>query len=236
MKSTKSIKSGTILVYNCTDPKFAKLRQIFAMLRLRMRFIQPNQYHLSLLQLARGEGEAVENPEVEPITENILVFCGLNRAFLNQVLEVIRLAKMPEIHFKAILTTNNQDWTSKQLVEELYKEKEEIAAKATKLKEELEKVKNGEASVAEAAEEAAAKSAGEETVEEAVEPVKEEPVQETVETTGKAVEEETAQESACKETVQETAKKPIVRRTVKKPSEKPVKRPARVSGKKTKAD
>ena len=122
MKRTN--KSGLVLIYNCSGPKFTKLGHIFAMLGLRMRRIQPAQYGQSLIDLAQGvEGTAVE---AEAFSENMLVFCGLNQAFLNQLLEVIRLAKLPEIHLKAILTEDNQHWDSIKLHEELLAEKEKI--------------------------------------------------------------------------------------------------------------
>ena len=122
MKRTN--KSGIVLLYNCSGPKFTKLGHIFAMLGLRMRRIQPAQYGQSLIDLAQGvEGTAVE---AEAFSENMLVFCGLNQAFLNQLLEVIRLAKLPEIHLKAILTEDNQHWDSIKLHEELLAEKEKI--------------------------------------------------------------------------------------------------------------
>ena len=121
-------RSGTILMYNCSGPEFSRLRQIFAMLRLRMRPVGPERYHLTLRELANGEGEASEQAE-EPIPEAMLVFCGLGDALLHQVLEVIRLAKLPPIPLKAVLTASNQEWTTRQLWEELLKEREAIAAK-----------------------------------------------------------------------------------------------------------
>ena len=123
---TKS-KTGTVLIYNCNGPKFAKLRQIMAMLRIRMRTVQPGQYHLPLIDLANGEGEAVET-DTQPIAENMLVFCFMNQAFLNQLLEVIRLSKLPPIQLKAILTEDNKDWDSLKLHEELLAEKASIEA------------------------------------------------------------------------------------------------------------
>jgi hypothetical protein len=124
----KNSKTGTVLIYNCRGAKFAKLPQILAMLRIRMRRVEPNQYNLSLLELARGEGEPMENPG-EPIAEDMLVFCGLNQAFLNQLLEVIRLGKFPPI-LKAMLTEDNKDWNSVQLRDELLEEKNKIEAAA----------------------------------------------------------------------------------------------------------
>lgn len=119
-------RSGTVLLYNCSGPEFSKLRQIFAMLRLRMRPVEPERYHVPLAQLADGQGEpAAEVPEAIP--EAMLVFCGLHQALLHQVLEVIRLAQLPPIPLKAVLTGANQEWDSLQLREELLKEREAIA-------------------------------------------------------------------------------------------------------------
>ena len=116
------VKSGTILMYNCSGGKFSKLQQIFAMLRLRMRVVEPERYHLTLAELAEGKGEAGETAEAIP--ETMLVFCGLNDALLHQVLEVIRVAKLPPIHLKAILTEDNKGWNSLELYEELCKERQ----------------------------------------------------------------------------------------------------------------
>ena len=123
----KPNKSGTVLMYNCSGPEYSKLRQVFAMLRIRMRPVQPDRYHLTLNELALGEGEAVENA-AQAIEERMLVFYGMNQAFLAQVLEVIRLSKLPEIEFKAVVTTENQNWTSVQLLEHLKEEKQKIEA------------------------------------------------------------------------------------------------------------
>ena len=120
------VKSGTILMYNCSGGKFSKLQQIFAMLRLRMRVVGPDKYHLTLAELAEGEGE----PAAEfgqPIPEPMLVFCGLNGALLNQVLEIIRVSKLPKIELKAVLTETNQEWTTTQLYEELVEERKAMA-------------------------------------------------------------------------------------------------------------
>jgi len=120
------MRAGTILMYNCSGPEFSKLRQIFAMLRLRMRAVGPEQYHLPLSELAEGKGEP--GPAADPLPEAMLVFCGLGDALLNQVLEVIRVAKLPPIPLKAVLTAANREWDTLQLHEELLREREAIAA------------------------------------------------------------------------------------------------------------
>ncbi len=118
--------AGTVLMYNCSGPKFSKLKQIFAMLRLRMRVVEPDRYHLSLEELAQGIGEPGE--AAEPLSEPMLVFCYMGQALLDQVLEVIRVAKLPPIPLKAVLTENNRTWTTQELHAELLKEREAVAA------------------------------------------------------------------------------------------------------------
>ena len=118
--------AGTILMYNCSGEEFSKLRQIFAMLRLRMRVVEPDRYHIPLEELAKGKGEPGES--AEPLPEPMLVFCQLPQSLLNQVLEVIRVAKLPPIPLKAVLTETNREWNTRQLHAELLKEREAIAA------------------------------------------------------------------------------------------------------------
>ena len=117
--------AGTILMYNCSGPEFSKMRQIFAMLRLRMRPVEPERYHVSLEELARGKGEPSEAAEALP--EAMLVFCGLGDALLHQVLEVLRAAQLPPIPLKAVLTETNRTWDTLQLHQELLREREAIA-------------------------------------------------------------------------------------------------------------
>lgn len=118
--------AGTILMYNCSGESFSKLRQIFAMLHLRMRAVEPDRYHIPLEELVQGKGEPAEMGE--PLPEPMLVFCGLPQALFNQVLEVIRAAKLPPIPLKAVLTDANRTWDTRRLHAELLKEREAIAA------------------------------------------------------------------------------------------------------------
>ena len=65
-------------MYNCAGEEFSKLRQIFAMLRLRMRVVGPDRYHIPLEELAQGKGDPGEAADTLP--EPMLVFCGLGQA------------------------------------------------------------------------------------------------------------------------------------------------------------
>ena len=57
--------AGTVLLYNCSAPEFSKLKQIFAMLRLRMRVVEPDRYHVPLEELAQ------EPPGIVRIEEKV---------------------------------------------------------------------------------------------------------------------------------------------------------------------
>ena len=120
--------AGTVLMYHCSGEGFSRLKQIFAMLRLRMRVVEPSRYHISLGELAQGKGEP--GAEAEPLPEPMLVFCYMPQALLNQVLEVIRVAKLPPISLKAVLPDTNQEWATHQLYEKLLKERNSFAGEA----------------------------------------------------------------------------------------------------------
>lgn len=64
----------------------------------------------------------------EALPEAMLGFLRTEQRSAQQVLEVIRLAKLPPIPLKAVLTASNQEWDTHQLYEELKKEREAIAA------------------------------------------------------------------------------------------------------------
>ena len=137
--------AGTILMYNCSGPEYSKLRQIFAMLHMRMRVVTPDRYHLNLMDLYAGKGEAVaEDQAPKAFEERMLVFCNLNQALLHQVLNVIRLAELPEIQLKAMLTATNKDWNSVQLHDELLAERAAIAKAAQEAEEKKKAAEAGE--------------------------------------------------------------------------------------------
>lgn len=114
----------SVLLYNCSGPQWTKLHQMMMMLHFRIRVIQPNQYHIPLEQLAAGQGEPGEEQPAFP--ESMMVFCNIGGAQLDAVLNAIRLAKLPPIPLKAVLTDTNRVWDSIQLREELQKEREAL--------------------------------------------------------------------------------------------------------------
>ena len=116
----------TVLMYNCSGAQWAKLRQIFLMLRVRIRPVEADQYGLTLEDLlGRSEEKA---PVEEEFSDPMLVFCNLPHEKLDHLLTAMGRAGLPRIALKAMLTPTNRTWTSQQLWTELRREHEAMQA------------------------------------------------------------------------------------------------------------
>ena len=116
----------TVLMYNCDGEQWAKLRQIFLMLRVRIRPVEADQYGLTLEDLlGRSEEKA---PVEEEFSDPMLVFCNLPHEKLDHLLTAMGRAGLPRIALKAMLTPTNRTWTSQQLWTELRQEHEAMQA------------------------------------------------------------------------------------------------------------
>ena len=110
----------TVLMYNCSGPEWAKLRQIFLMLRVRICPVEADQYGLTLAELLSRSGE--KRGVEEDFSDPMLVFCGLSQGKLDQLLTAMGRSGLPRITLKAMLTPTNAGWTSQQLWTELRRE------------------------------------------------------------------------------------------------------------------
>ncbi len=116
----------TVLMYNCSGEQWSKLRQIFLMLRVRIRPVEADQYGLTLEDLlGRSEEKA---PVEEEFSDPMLVFCNLPHEKLDHLLTAMGRAGLPRIALKAMLTPTNRTWTSQQLWTELRREHEAMQA------------------------------------------------------------------------------------------------------------
>ena len=116
----------TVLMYNCNGEQWAKLRQIFLMLRVRIRPVEADQYGLTLEELL-GRSEE-KSPVEEEFSDPMLVFCNLPHEKLDHLLTAMGRAGLPRIALKAMLTPTNRTWTSQQLWTELRREHEAMQA------------------------------------------------------------------------------------------------------------
>ena len=116
----------TVLMYNCDGEQWSKLRQIFLMLRVRIRPVEADQYGLTLEDLL-GRSEE-KSPVEEEFSDPMLVFCNLPHEKLDHLLTAMGRAGLPRIALKAMLTPTNRTWTSQQLWTELRQEHEAMQA------------------------------------------------------------------------------------------------------------
>ena len=116
----------TVLMYNCNGEQWAKLRQIFLMLRVRIRSVEADQYGLTLEELLDRSEE--KTPVEEEFSDPMLVFCNLPHEKLDHLLTAMGRAGLPRIALKAMLTPTNRTWTSQQLWTELRREHEAMQA------------------------------------------------------------------------------------------------------------
>lgn len=116
----------TVLMYNCDGEQWSKLRQIFLMLRVRIRPVEADQYGLTLEDLL-GRSEE-KSPVEEEFSDPMLVFCNLPHEKLDHLLTAMGRAGLPRIALKAMLTPTNRTWTSQQLWTELRREHEAMQA------------------------------------------------------------------------------------------------------------
>ena len=120
----------TVLLYNCSGPQWAKLRQVFLMQKLRMKAVEPGQYGLTLTQVLEGSPETAGVEE--EFSDPMLVFCSLTGPQLDRLLTAMKRSKLPPIPLKAVLTPTNRDWNSQQLWQELRREHEAMRARQEK--------------------------------------------------------------------------------------------------------
>ena len=114
----------TVLMYNCSGEQWSKLRQIFLMLRVRIRPVEADQYGLTLEDLL-GRSEE-KSPVEEEFSDPMLVFCNLPHEKLDHLLTAMGRAGLPRIALKAMLTPTNVSWTFAQLCEELSREHQAV--------------------------------------------------------------------------------------------------------------
>lgn len=114
----------TVLFYQLNGTRGARIRTFCVSQRLRIRSVAPEEYGEPIAALA---GLAPRSGEAAPETgfsDEMLVFCGLSDAQLNQFLGDFRRAGLAPVALKAVLTPDNALWSSVRLHGELALERE----------------------------------------------------------------------------------------------------------------
>ena len=116
----------TILAFNLSDARLAKLRFLCMKLGLLAKVVPQEDFSMPLSALA-GLTERPEAPEAaEPFADEMIVFCHMTNVQLNNFLKTAKQQRIPPFPLKAILTPTNAAWTPATLCAELKEEREAI--------------------------------------------------------------------------------------------------------------
>lgn len=118
--------SPTILVFNLSPEKLAKLRFTCMRLGVQVRPVEATDWGETMGALCglapRGNAPAPE----ESFAEEMLVMANLTQTLANRLLAALKQARLP-IGLKAVLTPTNVHWTPVQLHDELSAERSALA-------------------------------------------------------------------------------------------------------------
>ena len=117
----------TILFYDPAGESWGhKLRQLCAVQGFRLRPLGPSDLGRSISSLASGLRPAGEIPQVSPVEEPILLFCWLSGSQLDRALQSLHRIGVPRSCLKAVLTSNNAQWSLRALYDELCRERAQL--------------------------------------------------------------------------------------------------------------
>lgn len=112
-----------VLLYQVENmPSFPALQAAMAVHRLSYRLVRPDEYMLSLEQLAAGQTPQTPSLPSDDIQEPMMVFCGMAAEEVSSFIDFMRRLGVGPIGLKAVLTPTNRSWTSLQLYRELRRE------------------------------------------------------------------------------------------------------------------
>ncbi len=125
----------TILIFQMDDKKMkAAVTAALLPLKVRVKAIPQTDFHKKLGVLAGiledtqiTDGSAADPAAQGPLSDSMMILCGINDAKLNRILAALR-SKNVRIPYKAVLTASNQEWTAYECLEELKKEHEAFAS------------------------------------------------------------------------------------------------------------
>ena len=113
---------------------FAKTEELADILRrakVELRLVDEGALHLPLAVLTGFSSDTVGSPFAgKPPAQSCLLFSGLTEDLLKRLLARIKDAEL-EIDYKAVLTSQNRDWSFGALVYEMEKDKALLTASET---------------------------------------------------------------------------------------------------------
>ena len=113
-----------ILAVHFPAKKLAKLRMSAMQLGAKVRIVEKWEY-LNAVGSLTGDLDSFDSfYDGEDFPGELLVFAHFTDARLNLFLQAMRVAKLPPVALKAVLTDENKGWNMLELHEELQKEHE----------------------------------------------------------------------------------------------------------------
>ena len=115
---------SSILLFQIPKPLSIKIIKNLLPLKIKIRQIRPEEYHLPVGALA-GVSNTKPSESIshdQNLSDPMIVFSGLTNAQLDYALSAIRRSGAGFILYKAVLTMTNQNWNAFELLEELKKE------------------------------------------------------------------------------------------------------------------
>lgn len=112
----------TILTFNLTDARLSKLRFLCMKLGLTVKPI-PAEDCCQPISALCGLTDPAEATPAEAFPEEMLIFCHMDNAQVNRLLQTARQMRFAPVALKAILTPTNAAWTPAQLCRELKDER-----------------------------------------------------------------------------------------------------------------
>ena len=112
----------TILTFNLTDARLSKLRFLCMKLGLTVKPV-PAEDCCQPISALCGLTDPAEATPAEAFPEEMLIFCHMDNAQVNRLLQTARQMRFAPVALKAILTPTNAAWTPAQLCAELRDER-----------------------------------------------------------------------------------------------------------------
>ena len=112
----------TILTFNLTDARLSKLRFLCMKLGLMVKPV-PAEDCCQPISALCGLTDPAEATPAEAFPEEMLIFCHMDNAQVNRLLQTARQMRFAPVALKAILTPTNAAWTPAQLCRELKDER-----------------------------------------------------------------------------------------------------------------
>lgn len=116
---------ATMLIYNMSGDRRAKMNMICMRHKIRIRPVAPEEFGLPLGALC-GKTPAGDSAEVAPFEDEMIVMADFSVPLANAFLQSWRQMKQAPIRLKAVLTPTNVSWNAAQLHAELTAEEAAI--------------------------------------------------------------------------------------------------------------